>query len=225
MKNYPGNKNIQGIAQKIINEIPPCDIFRELFAGSAAVSALLTIPDQLIHINEKSETVFQDLRFKFPSNIVTNDCAISIIENLPASPTRNEVIFLDPPYRLDTRPNSQNVYEHEMSDNDHLQLLSAVVDKQQNYKFIIVHPVDPVYSEALKDWRQIFLKVRYRNKTSNEVLFMNFEKPHDLQDFKFLGNNHHERQRIKRKGDRLLAKLSALPALERKYILDRIKHL
>ena len=34
---YPGGKNNSGSYQQIISEIPLCDIYIELFAGSAAV--------------------------------------------------------------------------------------------------------------------------------------------------------------------------------------------
>ena len=221
-KPYPGNKAIQGVLQKIVNEIPRCDVFRELMAGSAAVSSALAVPDENVHLNEKSEKVFQDLRFKYPLRIVTNDCAISIITFLPDKPKREEMIFLDPPYRLHTRPHSQKLYEHEMSDDDHVQLLSAVLDKGDNYKFMIIHPDDEMYNTMLASWRKVPIKVRYRNKTSNEVLYMNYPAPEVLQDYKFLGDGCHDRQRIKRKGDRWIAKLKGLPIVEQNYILDRL---
>ena len=221
-KPYPGNKAIQGILQKIVNEIPRCDVFRELMAGSAAVSSALAVPDENVHLNEKSEKVFQDLRFKYPSRIVTNDCAISIITFLPDKPKREEMIFLDPPYRLHTRPHSQKLYEHEMSDDDHVQLLSAVLAKGENYKFMIIHPDDEMYNTMLASWRKVPVKIRYRNKTSLEVLYMNYPAPEVLQDYKFLGDGCHDRQRIKRKGDRWIAKLKGLPIVEQNYILDRL---
>ncbi len=35
--NYPGSKNGSGCYQQIINQLPPHDLYVELFAGSAAV--------------------------------------------------------------------------------------------------------------------------------------------------------------------------------------------
>ena len=225
MKNYPGNKFAGSLYKKIINEIPRCDVFRELFAGSAAVTTHLTAPD-LTHINELSEKVYQELRFEFPESIVTNDCAISIINKLPGTTDRTECIHLDPPYRLHTRHSSmQMLYDHEMTDEQHEQLLSAVLAKEKSYLFIIIHPYDEMYNTRLAHWRQVKIKVRYRNKTSIEVLYMNYQSPDVLQDYRHLGKGNHDRQRIKRKGDRMIAKLLALPAVEKNYILERLKQI
>jgi len=40
---YPGNKNIPGLIQKIVNQIPECKFFHEPFAGSAGVSNFLSV--------------------------------------------------------------------------------------------------------------------------------------------------------------------------------------
>jgi hypothetical protein len=45
-----------------------------------------------------------------------------------------------------------------------------------------------------------------------------------LQNDSLLGKDCWDRQRIKRKCERLIKKLSALPVLEKKYILDRINN-
>ncbi|HEX8269782.1 MAG TPA: hypothetical protein VF581_07810 [Flavobacterium sp.] len=225
MKNYPGNKYSQSVYKKIINEIPRCDTFREWFAGSAAVSAVLTIPAAALYLNDLSDLVHAYLINKFSGSTVTKDCTISLINNLPDNTDKVEVIFLDPPYRLCTRPHSQIIYEHEMSDDDHVQLLTAVLAKANSYLFIIIHPDDEMYNTMLAGWRRVEIKIRYRNKTSHEVLYMNYPAPEALQDTRFLGSGCHERQRIKRKGDRLVVKLSKLPALERNYVLERLKPL
>lgn len=225
MKNYPGHKNRDGVYHKIINQIPKCDVFRELFAGSAAISARLSMPEGQLHLNEKNPKVFQDLRFNFPQTIVTNDCAISVIENLPRQSARKEVIYLDPPYRHATRPQNTLIYEFEMIDADHEQLLVAVLEKESHYDFIIQHPTDELYDSMLSHWRKVEVKIRYHKKTSVEFLYMNFDAPMALQDYAYLGSDRHERQRIKRKGDRLVKKLGELPDLERQYVLDRLREL
>ncbi len=225
MRNYPGHKKRDGVYHKIINEIPSCDIYRELFAGSAAIASLLKIPEAQIHLNEKDVKVFQDLRFAFPSNIVTNDCAISVIKNLPSKPQRKEVVFLDPPYRHKTRPQNTLIYDCEMSDDDHEQLLMAVLEKSPAYNFIIQHPEDEMYNDFLKGWRKTPIKMRYHRKTQIEILYTNYEKPTALQDYSCLGDNRHDRQRIKRKGDRLVAKMLELPAVERNYVINRLNEI
>ena len=223
MRNYPGHKKRDGVYHKIINEIPSCEIYRELFAGSAAIASLLSMPEAQIHLNEKDPKVFQDLRFAFPSKIVTNDCAISVIQNLPSKTKRKEVIYLDPPYRHNSRPQNTMIYDFEMTDDDHEQLLLAVLEKKDEYNFLIQHPDDEMYNEFLKGWRKTPIKMRYHRKTQIEILYSNYDAPTALQDYSYLGDDRHERQRIKRKGDRLISKLMKLPQLEMRYVLDRLK--
>lgn len=59
-------------------------------------------------------------------------------------------------------------------------------------------------------------------KTSLECLYMNYPQPDKLQITQFTGTNCWDRQRIKRKGDRLIQKLKNLPPTESNYLLSRI---
>ncbi len=225
MKSYPGNKNIDGVYHKIINEIPKCEVFRELFAGSAAIAAHVATSGAKIVLNYKSAEAYSFLTDAFPGAIVTNDCAISLIKQFPEKPNRPEVTFLDPPYRHGTRPNNTELYTHEMTDDDHVQLLSAILEKEQHHQFMIQHPDDELYNEKLSHWRKVEMTIRYHQKTSKEILYMNYQRPLQLQLYNFLGKDFGERQRIKRKGDRHVARLLKLPDLERNYILQRLKEL
>ena len=53
---------------------------------------------------------------------------------------------------------------------------------------------------------------------------MNYPWPAQLLTYRFTGTDCWDRQRIKRKGDRLIKKLLSLPEQERNYIIDRIKN-
>lgn len=54
---------------------------------------------------------------------------------------------------------------------------------------------------------------------------MNYDYPSELHKYDFIGTDCWDRQRIKRKGDRMISKLLSLPVLERKYILERIEQI
>lgn len=221
MKKYTGHKGQEGVYQAIINEIPRFDRFYEVFAGSAAISSFLTVPAGAIFLNDISPTVCGNLQKAFSGSTVTNSCAIDLINSVPAVTDRIDVYFLDPPYLLSTKGN-RNLYEFEMTDDEHLQLLLTVLAKVEK-KFIIIHPKCEMYDTYLKDWRKKEIKIRYSQKTSIECIYMNFPEPEELHTYKYLGNGCHDRQRIKRKGDRWVKKLQALPVLERNYILERLK--
>ena len=222
MENYTGHRAIAGVYHKIINEIPAFDSFHELFAGSAAISSLLSVAAARLHVNEISPSVFLELCSKFPESTVTNECAISLLKKW--RPKKKQVIFLDPPYHHSTRPKNTNLYEFEMPDDDHVKMLSAVV-AMDKVKIMIIHPKCELYDQMLADWRKVEIKIRYNRKTSFECLYMNFPATQDLHNYQYLGSDCWDRQRIKRKGDRLLAKLRKLPVLERNYIINRINEI
>lgn len=218
-KNYLGHKNIPGVYQKVINEIPFCNNFIELFAGSGAISEKLGSVQSKIYLNDIDKDVCKFLINKFPSSIVSNEHflnALQLFSTLPAA----TVIFADPPYLHDTRAKNFERYNFEMSVNDHVQLLTTLLE--YSHKVLIIHPKCELYESMLKDWRKVEIKIRYNSKTSVEYLYMNFPAEAQLLTSKYLGSDCWERQRIKRKGDKLVQKLLSLPAAERNYLLDRI---
>lgn len=221
---YPGNKNIPGLIQKIVNQIPPCTDFYELYAGSAAVSRFLSVRTGntvRYHLNDLDPDV-TDKYVHRAGGIVTNVPAVDLIQSLKtAGSLENVFLFIDPPYHHESRPNNTHLYKFEMTSIDHVKLLSSVRDLKCNC--MIIHPQNSLYDHVLKSWRTLQLKVRYHNKTSIENLYMNYPRPEQLLSYAVVGSDCWDRQRIKRKGDRLVKKLLSLPEAERNYILDRIK--
>jgi hypothetical protein len=51
---------------------------------------------------------------------------------------------------------------------------------------------------------------------------MNYPTPVALHDYRYLGDNFRERERIKRKANRWVAKLQNMPVLERQALLSAI---
>lgn len=221
---YPGNKNIPGLIHKIVNQIPPCKNFCEPFAGSAAVSTFLSLLPELnlnFYLNDIDPAVTDE--FDYPAgSTVTNLDALYFLKILNNSTDRTDsFIFMDPPYHHSTRNSQSELYGTTMSHHQHVQFLSSVIDIKSNC--MIIHPVCDLYDQHLKSFRQVQLSVRYHNKTSIEKLYMNYPEPEQLLTYACAGKDCWDRQRIKRKGDRLVRKLSSLPDLERNYILDRIR--
>ena len=222
---YPGNKNIPGLIQKIINQIPPCTYFYELYAGSAAVSLVLSLVTGInlhFHINDIDPAVTANIDYPAGSTVTTLPAAGILQQLLTVPDPENHFIFLDPPYHHSTRPNSLNLYNFEMSHTDHVQFLSMVLTVKCNC--MIIHPRCELYDQELKSFRKVQLSVQYHNKTSIENLYMNYPGPGQLLTYNWAGTDCWDRQRIKRKGDRIVNKLSNLPVLERNYIIDRINN-
>ena len=220
---YPGNKNIPGLIQKIVNQIPPCTDFYELFAGTAAVSTFLSrgsTEKPIFHINDLDPHVADN--FVYPSgSIISNLPAVDIIKFLSTLPAHlNFFVFIDPPYHHTTRPFNKELYKFEMSHIDHIELLSSVQDLKCNC--MIIHPQCELYDNSLKHFRTVQIKVRYHRKSSIVNLYMNYPQPTQLLLYGVAGKDCWDRQRIKRKGDRLVKKLQSLPDVERNYILSRL---
>lgn len=218
---YPGQKKINGVYQAIINLIPPVTDFYELFAGSAQLSKILLSinPELKIHLNDLSTAVID--KYSFASAICTTQNAMDIIDNLSYERSDNKIIFLDPPYLHSTRPNNTNLYEFEMSDEDHFKLFMSITAAKT--KIILIHPVCEFYDRLIGlGWSYRDIKIRYNKKTSIERIYINYGLPTKLLTYRFLGKNFTDRQRILRKCERFSQKLLLLPEIERNCIISYI---
>lgn len=221
---FSGNKAIPGVIHKIINNIPPCTKFYEPFAGSAAVSSFLSLLSGInvrFFLNDLDPAVIANIDYPAGST-VTNVNGISLLQSLNnIMADKDTFVFMDPPYLKSTRLNSLFLYDYDMSVPDHELLLSLAAGA--SYNCMIIHPVCDLYNHHLKSFFKIPVKIRYHSKTSNEALYMNYPSTGKLLTYVYAGTNCWDRQRIKRKGDRLVSKLMSVPAVERNYLLDRIK--
>lgn len=222
-KKYIGHKDIEGVYHKIINEIPIHNKYYELFAGSAAIAKKLLYDrtDVKMYLNDLSKECTDKLVNEIPTATVTNNCYISYNAILKRA-TTDSFVFIDPPYLHSTRPNCTNLYNYEMSDSDHLQLLNDVL--QYSCNIMIVHPKCEMYDTALKNWRCIEIKIRYNSKTSIECLYMNYDVPPELHTYSYIGKDCWDRQRIKRKTKSFIQKLENLPLPERTAILNSLNN-
>lgn len=217
--NYIGNKNIPGVIHKIVNEIPLHTDYLELFAGSGAVG--LELPPGHKVFNDLNRDALQLIKAADPTAyLISMDFAdILKLYSSPAGNTKDTFIFVDPPYLHSTR-DSAELYEFELSDDRHIELIQLL--RQATAKVMLIHPECELYNTSFKDWRSIEIKIRYNVKTSIERLWMNYGKQ-ELQTYKFLGADCWERQSNKRKAQRFLLKGQHLPFNEGNYITDMLK--
>lgn len=86
----------------------------------------------------------------------------------------NVLIYCDPPYVLSTRHGKQ--YHHEMTDNDHVELLAAL--KEHRGPVLISGYPSELYDRELAGWhRETTTATDQVSRVRQEVLWMNFE-PH-----------------------------------------------
>lgn len=106
------------------------------------------------------------------------------IENMPAVELIKRfrypkvLIYVDPPYLLGTRSGKQ--YKHEMSDNDHMELLEVLL--QHPGKVMLSGYASELYDETLKGWTRLEARSNAEGgDTRIEVLWMNFEPIRQLK--------------------------------------------
>ncbi len=110
------------------------------------------------------------------------------IENRPAVELirrfnyQNVLIYADPPYMLGTRQNRKQ-YRHEMTDDDHMELLEAI--KAHRGPAIILGYDSDLYNRELKGWykdgRTSFTQTASKRR---EILWMNFEPAAQMDMFR-----------------------------------------
>ena len=79
-----------------------------------------------------------------------------------------------------------------------------------------------LYKESLKSWHTHCFQAACHHSVATEWLWMNYKVPVDLHEYRYLGNNFRERERIKRKTKRWAAKLQSMPISERQALLSAL---
>lgn len=132
------------------------------------------------------------------------------------------LVYCDPPYMMETR--TRALYRFEMSDAQHKRLLKAV--RKLRCSAIVSGYETDLYKESLKDWNvQTFQAMTRGGYCATEWVWYNFPTPTALHDYRYLGRDFRERERIKRKTNRWKARLSKMPLLEKQALLAALSGL
>lgn len=124
-----------------------------------------------------------------------------------------------------TRRSQRTRYDNEMSDEQHRRLLDVLNLISSQCMILISGYWSKLYDAHLgrPPWHSTSYQAMTRGgRLATETLWFNFAKPAELHDYRHLGGDFRERERIHRKISRWTARLSRLPALERNAILAAI---
>lgn len=131
------------------------------------------------------------------------------------------LIYCDPPYPHSTRPESTDLYRFEMTDAQHVELLDILSRLPAMVMISSYH--GRLYSMKLARWRKFAINtVNRQGHHRTEYVWSNFPEPTELHDYRYLGSNFRERERINRRKKRWVAKLQKMPRLERQALLGAI---
>jgi hypothetical protein len=227
---YPGGKGGAGVYQTIINLIPPHRVYIEAFAGGANIYERKARAEKSILV-ELDPVQADVLRSTIAGCIgsagthVVNDDAVLFLSSY--SWVGDEFVYLDPPYVLSTRT-KKAIYNHEMSDEQHRQILSLLAAMgDRGIRFMLSGYRNPIYDEAAASlgWARVDFNAMTRGGVRTESVWMNYQAPATLADYAYAGQGFRERERIKRKVHRWVQRLQQLPAIERAALLSAMQDL
>lgn len=149
-----------------------------------------------------------------------------VAESGVAAGTRNRAseafLFCDPPYVLSERSHGKQ-YRFEMTDSDHERLLriltqisatTATAVMLCGYRSQIYKPLD--------GWLSIDHLVMTRGGLQDEAIWMNYEPPEVLHDYRHIGHNRRERERIQRRQRNWRKQLEEMPPWEIAAMLEAL---
>jgi DNA adenine methylase len=213
---YPGSKAQAGVFQRIIGQMPPHSVYVEPFFGSGQVFWRKRRASRSIVI-DKAGACIAKAGAEAGVHAIAGD-AISLLPTL-ALPA-DAVIYCDPPYLLSTRQ-GRFYYDHEMDDLAHASLLTLL--QRLECRVLISGYPSELYGAALQSWRCIRYRTRTRGRTVTECLWCNFPEPAELHDWCYAGHTFRQRLALKRLSARWMARLEAMPARKRGYVLSWIQ--
>lgn len=211
---YPGGKGASGVYQRLINQIPPHRVYIETHLGSGAVMRHKRQADINIGL-EKDPRIVRDWQDHSFARVRCEDAAQFLSDYSFAG---DEFVYADPPYLHSTRRSYRAVYAHEYTEAQHVALLDVL--EKLPCRVMISGYWSELYARRLAGWRMMSFKARTRSgEWATEWVWMNYPQPHALHDYRYLGDDFREREKIRRRVNRWRAKLEALPLLERKALL------
>lgn len=225
---YCGGKGADGTYQTIINQIPPHEFYCEPFAGNASICRHLK-PALVTSLCESDKSQREFLRKRFPNAFIYSD-GFEWLEGLDFGIRLSGgkyFVYMDPPYPMSSRSSNRKVYEHEWDDALHVKFLAVIRQLNRDSTALMAVSTYPneMYASALKSWRMIQFQSMTRGGLRTEWLFMNYDTPERLHDYRYLGNNKREREVIRKRCRSLRAKLLRRPLLERYAALAAVEDL
>ncbi len=230
---YPGGKAQPGVYQRLINQIPPHHTFISAFLGHCAVTRYKRPATRTIGLDLATDALDHWRDNPIPGLELLHTNALTYLPThfqLHDYPPRtnwppdllNTVVYLDPPYPPETRSN-RKIYANEMSLSNHVTLLQICL--RLPCPVIITSYWTPTYAEFLTKWRSFTYAAMTRGGcTRTETVWTNYPEPAALHDYRHIGTDKRDRERIRRRAANWARILATLPHHERAHVLETLTH-
>jgi DNA adenine methylase len=209
---YPGGKG--SVYKRLINLMPPHEVYIETHLGGGAIMRNKR-PAQRnigIEIDPKVLALWRNEPIEF--ELIQAD-AIEYLKRYQF--TGNELLYCDPPYLRETRKKSKKLYRYEYTYEQHRALLELL--RSLPCMIMLSGYESALYIDYLKGWHAQCYTVGCHHGTAVEWVWMNYPSPVELHDYRHLGNNFREREKLKKRATKWARRLQAMPVLERQALL------
>ncbi|MCP4990377.1 MAG: DNA adenine methylase [Colwellia sp.] len=217
-KRYVGGKGQTGVYQRIINLMPPHEVYIETHLGGGGIirNKLPAGHNIGIEIDPKVIKLWREDN-SLDIELIQAD-AVSYLKSYEF--TGKELIYCDPPYLRQTRKKRVKLYKYDYRVEQHVQLLEVV--KSLPCKVMLSGYESTLYRETLKDWHSHIFHAGCHHGMGTEWLWMNYSPPLQLHDYRYLGDNFRQREKIKKKTEVWVKKFQRMPVLERQALLHAL---
>lgn len=220
-----GSKGGAGVYQRVISWLPPHHVYCEPFAGGAAVFRHKRLARRSILIDLSPGTldgIGDATRWPGVETIVADGTEYLRRFRPPAG--RVVQWYCDPPYLRGTRRDpDRDYYAHEWTIADHEYFLDVVVDASSSSMPILISGYwSELYADRLAGWATDHFTTSTRAGPAEEWLWANYARPTELHDYRYVGADYRERERIRKHQRRRCRILRGMPELERRALLAAI---
>jgi DNA adenine methylase len=215
------------VYQTIINQMPPHQVYIEPFLGGGSV--LFAKAPALINVGvDVDPQVVESARARHAAGIDGRGGEVPRVEFVcddGISYLRRwrwwtgALVYCDPPYLMDTRSSPQRIYRHELELPGHIALLGLL--SRLPCMVMISGYESELYCRTLATWRVVkYFAMTRGGRRREELLWCNFPEPSELHDYRYLGLDYRERERIRKRRARWLVMLSQMSVLERAAVVS-----
>lgn len=209
---YPGGKG--RAYQRLINLMPPHDVFIETHLGGGAVMLHKRRARRNIGIDCDATVIACWRARQDPSIELVHGDAADYLRNNPPAP--HTLVFCDPPYWPKSRRRAR-CYKHDYGPADHLELLRVLLEL--DCAVLITGYPNEVYDRILSHWHITDYPNCTRSGLVVERAWTNYPPPCVLHDYDHLGMDFREREALKRRRKSHVRRLERATAIERNAIL------
>ena len=138
-----------------------------------------TVPSRIFSGFRRADSSgpIRDAAERFRGVVIENRPAIEVMRKHDGQDTLH---YVDPPYIHETRVAKQGYGDFEMSEDDHRELLTCLIELQG--KVVLSGYANPLYDGMLSGWRRVEREARTLGSKRMEVIWLNFDAVQDAVD-------------------------------------------